>query len=693
MAENKLKLDTEVQFLKGVGPKLAEKLKKLGIETISDLIFHFPRAYKDYTNVTKIKDIQIQENYTLKVKVIGIENKKTSRRKLTVTEAAVADDSGSLQVVWFNQPYLSKMLKSGSELLLNGNVTFNRYSNAYVMESPDRAKKPSIVPVYPETKGVSSYYVAKLVKSIKSQVESLEEHLPAKILDKYGLMDYPEAALQLHTPANAEKLAKAKERLAFDELFFTALRAKMNKEELKKVVAPNLSTDETDMKKFVDSLPFTLTDDQRKAAWIIAKDMGGKKTSIPAMNRLLNGDVGSGKTVVAAFAIFVAYRANHKSILMAPTQVLANQHFETLKDTLEPFGVKIALITADSKKEYDLSSGEYDLIIGTQAILHLKEKIEDVGLVIVDEQHRFGVKQRAKIKELSLLKDKEIDGRKVRPHFLSMTATPIPRTLYLSLFSDLNITIIAEMPEGRKKVKTKFVSEDNRAKAYRYIRDHIEKGRQVFVICPLIEEQEDSKKVELFDVDKKSVVAEFEKLDKKIFPDLKIGMLHGRMKAKEKDETMAKFTNRELDILVSTSVVEVGVDIPNASIMMIEDAERFGLAQLHQFRGRVGRGEHQSYCFVFSNSRSSNSTERLKSFENISDGFKLAEIDLQNRGAGQVFGKIQSGHFDFIHADIGDRILVKKASEAAGDLVAEGIEEHPKTKAKLENIEDTRHFE
>ena len=750
--KNNIRLETNIQYLKGVGPKLSEKLKKLGIEKVQDLVFHFPRGYKDYTQISKIADLtnpksefltclpvgkvsngisrpkadqplaEINENKTVKVKIIGIENKRTSRRKFTVTEAVVADDSGSVKVVWFNQPYLKKMLKPGSGLLLNGNITFNRYSNSYVMESPDREKGAKIVPIYPETKGISSYYIARLVESIKLKVESLEEFLPKEILKKYDLVGHAEAVWQMHQPENVQKLSKAKERLAFDELFFVALRARINKEELKEVVAPVLSATDRQMKQFVDSLPFKLTDDQRKAAWTIAKDMGGNnqkpkklgsqapKICISAMNRLLNGDVGSGKTVVAAFAIYIANKSGYKSILMAPTQILANQHFLTLKNILEPFGVKIALITADSKKNYSLSSTDYHLIIGTQAILHLKEKIEDVGLVIVDEQHRFGVKQRAKLKQITSNKTQktnksqltnskssnlEVESLELKPHFLSMTATPIPRTLYLSLFSDLDISIIKEMPKGRKKIRTKFVSEENRAKAYDYIRKQISIGRQAFVICPLIEGQGESKKGKesLFDIDKKSVVAEFKKLNENVFPDLKIGMLHGKMKNKEKDKIMADFASAKLDISVSTSVVEVGVDIPNASIMMIEDAERFGLAQLHQFRGRVGRGEHQSYCFVFSASRNPNAISRLKSFENISDGFELAEIDLKNRGAGQMFGKIQSGHFDFIHADLGDKMLVSRATEAAKELVNEGVDKYSKTKKKLEEIEDTRHME
>lgn len=697
MVRKVIKLDTDIQYLKGVGPKMAEKLHKLGIEKISDLIFHFPRIYKDYTQITKIRDIQISENQSIKVRIVGIENKRTSRRRFTVTEAVVADETGSLQVVWFNQPYLKKMLKPGVELLLNGEVKYNRFSNSYVMESPDRAKKPSIVPVYPETKGVSSYYIVKLVSKIKDQISKIEEYLPKNILDDYDLMTYCSAIWQMHEPKDSQTLTKAKERLAFDELFFVALRARINKEALKNEQAPVLAVTEGEMKVFVESLPFELTDDQKKAAWTVALDLKGHEknpkpkklmpsTCIP-MNRLLNGDVGSGKTVVAAFAIYIAYKAGYKSILMAPTQILANQHFETLKEILEPFGMKIALATADSKKNNQFSISNCNLIVGTQAILYLKEKMEDAGLVIVDEQHRFGVNQRLKIKKLAKNDNKA-------PHFLSMTATPIPRSLYLSLFSDLNISRICQMPKGRKKIKTKFVEEKDREKAYDFIRKQIEAGRQAFVICSLIEEGNGEKKDKdnLFDVDQKSVIAEYEKLNKNVFPDKKIGMLHGRLKAKEKESIMGKFASGKLDILVSTSVVEVGVDVQNSTIMMIEDAERFGLAQLHQFRGRVGRGKYQSYCFVFSSTKNQKAIIRLKSFENILDGFKLSEIDLKNRGAGQIYGKIQSGHFDFIHADLGDRMLVRKATEAAENIVG-NLRDYPKINRKLSEVESTRHME
>ncbi len=744
MIQKKINLNTNIQYLKGVGPKMAERLNKLGIETISDLVLHFPRAYKDYTQISKIADLtnskseylnpkQIQnsnfqilnDNKTIKVKVVGIENKRTSRRGFTVTEAVVADNTGSLQVVWFNQPFLKKILKAGSELLLNGSIGFNKFSNSYVMESPDRVQKLSIAPVYPETKGVTSAYIGRLIVNVQFSISNLKEYLPKEILKKYSLMEYTDAAWQMHLPENSKKLSKAKERLAFDELFMVALRARINRQELKNLVAPKMQAEEKDLKKFVGALPFKLTNDQKRTSWRIIQDMGNQKTNnksqiskpeanacVPAMNRLLNGDVGSGKTVVAALAIYVAYLSGYKSILMAPTQILANQHFETLKNILKPFGLKIALITADSKKNYSLPSTSYHLIIGTQAILHLKEKIENIGLVVVDEQHRFGVKQRAAVKKLSIINNQLNNYRnknckldieklqKVKPHFLSMTATPIPRTLYLSLFSDLDISIIKEMPKGRKPVKTKFVSEENRDKTYEFIKNQVGSGRQVFVICPLIEESastlqsgSSAKNISLFEIDKKSVVKEYKKLNEKVFPSLRIGMLHGKMKSREKDAVMSKFANKELDILVSTSVVEVGVDIANATTMMIEDAEKFGLAQLHQFRGRVGRDKHQSYCFVFSSSKNPQTISRLKSFENILDGFELAEIDLKNRGAGQIFGKIQSGHFDFIHADLSDRILVSRATKAAKELVSRGIDKYPFVERKLEEIENARHME
>lgn len=705
-----INLGTDIQFLKGVGPKIAPKLHKLGIFSVSDLIYHYPRRYEDYTNITQIKDLSnlmsksqflisnknpndpMTNVFTIQARIVGIGNKRTRRRGFTVTEAVVEDGSGSIKVVWFNQPYLVKMLRAGSEVILNGKVGFDPFAKTLVMESPNRANRPKIVPVYPETAGISSYFLARQIANIKSQIANIKEYLPQTIVDKYQLLNILSALKNLHEPENSEMLGKARRRIAFDELFLISLRSQIVKEEIQRENAPKIEVSDEDLKKFAESLPFELTPDQKKASWEIILDMKGSRPADSAdsnnncvipMNRLLNGDVGSGKTAVAAFAAYVAAKSGFRTAFMAPTEILAKQHFETLNSLLSKSKITIGILTSGTKKSETENQLNCQIIVGTQALIQKNVNIENLGLVIVDEQHRFGVNQRAE-----LMKN---DG-KMRPHFLSMTATPIPRSLHLALFGDLDLSIIKSMPKGRKPIKTRFVDEGNRTKAYKFIRDQIKSGRQAFVICPLIEETGSQIKETLFDEDRKSVLVEYEKLSKTIFPDLKIGMLHGRMKSKEKDAIMAEFKAGKLDILVSTSVVEVGVDIPNATIMMIEDAERFGLAQLHQFRGRVGRAEHQSFCFVFSGSRSPKAIERLKSFENILDGFKLAEIDLRSRGAGDMFGTIQSGYNELRMASYSDVELIDEVSEAARSIASE-INKYPLIKAKIGEFLEHKHLE
>ncbi|MFA7244060.1 MAG: ATP-dependent DNA helicase RecG [Patescibacteria group bacterium] len=696
-----INLNTEIKYLKGVGPKVAPKLNKLGIYTAQDLIYHYPRRYKDYTQVTKISNLTNNlelktNNFTIRARVVGIANKRTRRRGFTVTEAVVEDNSGSLKVVWFNQPYLAKMLKAGSEVILNGKVSYDSFSHSLVMESPNRANRPKIVPVYPETAGVSSYFIARLISNINppagGQISKLEEYLPQPILDKYDLLGIRSALKNIHEPEDSQALSKARRRIAFDELFLIAIRSQLIKEEIATESAPKIETADPELKKFADALPFELTTDQKKAVWQIAKDLALKKP----MNRLLNGDVGSGKTAVAAFAAYIAAKAGFRTALMAPTEILAKQHFETLNKLLEKSDVSVGLLTSSTRKANVAGELERQVIVGTHSLVQGKVEIKNLGLVIVDEQHRFGVNQRAEL-------TKSREG--LRPHFLSMTATPIPRSLHLALFGDLDLSIIKSMPKGRKPIKTRFVEETNRLKAYDFIRRQIQSGRQAFVICPLIEESEAQTRETLFDEDRKSVMAEYNRLSKQIFPDLKIGMLHGRMPAsprrgrrglakggKSKDEIMAEFKACKLDILVSTSVVEVGVDIPNATIMMIEDAERFGLAQLHQFRGRVGRGEHQSFCFVFSSTQNPRAIERLKSFENILDGFKLAEQDLKNRGAGDMFGTIQSGYNELRMASYSDIELIDEAAEGA-KIVTNNIEKYPAVMEKIDEFLTHKHLE
>ncbi len=678
-----LKIETPVQYLTGVGPVMAKKLKRLGIETVRDLLFYFPRAWDDFSKPQPIRNLQIGQDAIIKATIAQIKQSRTRRKWMSIVEALLVDDSAQIKAIWFNQPFLMKILKPGDEWLFAGKVGYDRnlkvkILNVFQYENPS-ADGPMILPVYPETEGLTSKYLRKLLKPLIVQVDQLSgDFLPENILLEEDLIDLNNALKNIHFPSKTPDVEIAKKRLAFDELFLIALKMLKIKKELSENRSVALKFDPSILKKFVENLPFKLTNAQRKAAWEIIKDL---ERRVP-MNRLLEGDVGSGKTVVAAMAVLVAAKNNAykaQSVWLAPTEILANQHFKNVRELLKPFNISIGLLTSANKKA-DLS--EDDLIIGTHALLQKNVTFENLGLIIIDEQHRFGVKQRAYLRKQGDL----------IPHLLSMTATPIPRTLALALYGDLDISIIDEMPPGRQKVITRVISPENRQKAYDFIRQEIQNGRQVFVICPLIEPK-DSKLINLFEVDRKSAVQEYEKLSKQIFPDLKIGLLHGRQKSKEKDATMKKFHGGKLDILVSTAVVEVGIDVSNATIMMIEGAERFGLAQLHQFRGRVGRGQHQSYCFLFSESWSENTQKRLEAMINCQNGFELAEKDLQIRGPGELIGIRQSGLPDLKMASLSDIIMVKKARSSAEKIINEGIGKYPELLAKLKEFEIERHLE
>ena len=747
----KLDFQTKIQYLPGVGPKSAAKFLKLGLLTISDLVYDFPRRYEDYTHITPISKLadeisnseflisnQLLNNntqtqnggtYTIKGTMLGIANKTTRRRGFTVTEAVVADATGSLKVVWFNQPFLTKMLRAGNQIILNGKISYDQFSGGYAMESPVRVDKQKIAPVYSVTAGVSSFYIAKLVHVILPIVDDIAEYLPAEILQKYHLMGIAETLRNIHEPKDGAALSEARKRLAFDELFFISLKSNLSKEELAKQTAPAIVASPADIKAAKELLPFKLTGDQSKAIAEITADLSQERP----MSRLLNGDVGSGKTAVAAVAAYLVKQAGFKTLIMAPTSILAVQHYETFKKL---FGEKmsIGLKTSDRQEFSNLEpacrtgrfkisypptgeAGQFsnpnlkikkleiencDIVVGTQALIQKGVNFDKVGLVVVDEQHRFGVKQRAALQEQVTGNKEQAKGLKsiypslvphpYVPHFLSMTATPIPRTLHLALFGDLDLSLIKEMPANRREIKTRLVEPGNRAKAYDFIREHIKMGRQAFIICPLIEGNgEQGTGNSLFEEDRKSVVSEFEKL-KSIFPEFNIAMLHGKMPAKQKDAVMADFASGLAQLLVSTSVVEVGIDVPNAVVMMIEDAERFGLAQLHQFRGRVGRAEFQSFCFLFSNSKSDKAMTRLRAMEETNDGFKLAEIDLETRGPGAIFGLDQSGVVDLKMASYSDYNLIKMASEAAKETVAK-IKTLPLLREKLDNFLVTKHLE
>ncbi len=670
-----MELNTKVQFLSGVGPVMAKKLKRLGIENVRDLLFYFPRTWDDFSKPQKIKNLQIGDNAIISATVLSIRASRTRRKWMSIVEAKLTDKTGEIKAIWFNQPFLIKILKPNSEWLFAGKVGYDRNLATKTLSIYQYEKESLILSVYPETEGLTSKYLRKLLKPLENKIDELiEDYLPEIIKKKEDLIGLADAVKSIHYPQKSEEIIPAKKRLAFDELFFIALRMLSIKKELSQSNAPLMKINKDLLKSFVGKLPYQLTNAQRIASWEILKDL---KKNIP-MNRLLEGDVGSGKTVVAAMTVLVAAKNNLQSVWLAPTEILANQHYQNVKKLLHPWGVKIGLLTS-ANKETDFKKD--NLVIGTHAVLQKNVEFPRLGLIIIDEQHRFGVKQRAHLR-----KQKDII-----PHLLSMTATPIPRTLALSLYGDLDISIIDELPPDRQRIITRLVSPQNRTKAYDFIRGQIKNGRQVFVICPLIEDKPNNQ--QLFEIDRKSATKEYEKLSKNIFPDLKIGLLHGRMKSKEKEATMKKFHDGVLDILVSTAVVEVGIDITNATVMMIEGADRFGLAQLHQFRGRVGRGMYQSYCFLFSENWSEKTQKRLEAMVKCDNGFELAERDLQTRGPGELVGIRQSGLPDLKMASLSDIILVKKARASADEIIDEGLENYPKLQQKLTEFETVRHME
>lgn len=681
---------------------MAEKLGRLNIVTPLDLLFHYPRTYINYQNPAPIRSLRIGDQAVIRGKIRDMSTKRTARKWMSIIEFIVGDESGELKVIYFNQPYLKNVFKEGEEYNFSGKVGFDFQANLKSLASPQYSQKPEILPIYPETRGVTSKYLQKLNTLCLAESSKIEEFLPAEVIKSSGLLSQAEALVKIHQPKSLLESDKAKRRLAFEELYLTSLRAQLFRKELKKNQAPVVNIKDADLVKFVDSLKFKLTIAQKKSAWQIINDL---KKNEP-MNRLLNGDVGSGKTVVAAMAIYSAVKAGYKAIILAPTDILANQHFETLKELLEPFKITVDLVTANRKER---SKGA-ELTVGTHALFFDKKPIENMALVVIDEQHRFGVSQREALlnsykftclpagmanngTNIQNYESGRSGKNTIRPHLLSMTATPIPRTLQLTLYGDLDVSIIDELPAGRKKTLTKVYADSNRQKAYDLIRQEIKSGHQVFVICPLIEEAEPGEN--LLELDKKSVISEFEKLKKRVFPEFNIGLMHGRLKVKEKTAVMDQFIKGEIDLLVSTSVVEVGVDIPKATVMMVEDAERFGLATLHQFRGRVGRNNLVAHCLLMTRSLVPDALTRLKALENIDSGFQLAEMDLKFRGPGQVYGALQSG-FNNLRLDwISDIFILEEAREAAKKTLERrpDLSDLPLLKAKLDERFESVHLE
>lgn len=691
-----MKLTHPVTSLNRVGAVLARRLTYLNIETIEDLLMYFPFRYEDFREVAAIDSLVGGETVTIKGTIELINNRRSSRRRKMITEAVISDGTEQLRVVWFGQPFIAKTLKVGDEVYLSGKIKDDNFGMQMVSPSYERVKIETsthtarIVPMYHLTAGLTQKQVRHLVKQAIDHIEELTiiDWLPEEILKKTKLVDLKTAITQIHFPDSDKDRRNAESRLKFDELFIMQLRAEMIRQSIKTAKADSVEFKETEIRKFVDALPFELTKDQKISAWEIFQDI---EKSVP-MNRLLEGDVGSGKTVVAAMVMYLVVLNNMQSAIMAPTEILAVQHFESLTK-LYGSTIRVGLLTRSECKLLNLeftektkkgkreeliemiNTGKIDVLVGTHAILTDKINFKSLALVIVDEQHRFGVEQRKKIRNQS--------GKKnTTPHFLSMTATPIPRSFALTMYGDLDISIIKQMPAGRKVIKTRLVQPNSRSAAYDFIQDQIKEGRQAFVICPLIEDTKDT--------EKKSVLQEYKKLSEEIFPNLNVSFLHGKMKARDKDATMNAFAAGEIDILVSTSVVEVGVNIPNASVMMIEGSERFGLAQLHQFRGRVGRSSHQSYCLLFTDSDGMGVNDRLQYFENTSDGFALAEYDLQIRGPGSVYGTHQSGMEQFRLATMKDVDIIKLARDMARDI---DFEKYINLKEKVSDWEKEVHLE
>ncbi|MBU2575888.1 ATP-dependent DNA helicase RecG [Patescibacteria group bacterium] len=692
-------LSTPIHKLTRVGKVTSERLAKLGIQNVKDLLEHYPSRFEDYSEKLSLNQLAEHQIGSVFGVIKSIETKKTPRKKMQITECYLDDSKGTIKIIWFNQPYIAQTLREGDMISVAGKI--EQDFNGFVIKNPNYEKALAdedflhtsrLVPIYPATAGITQKQIRFLMHQALEAVDEFKDFLPGKIKEKARLSDKNTAIKKVHLPASSKEYLDSARRLKFEELFLIQLITEQSRKKLRAQNAPKIEFKEQATKNLVNSLPFKLTDDQRKQSWQILKDMQKKEP----MNRLLQGEVGSGKTVVAAIAALNAAESGFQTALMAPTEILAFQHYETITNIFPDR--PIALLTSKYARastnpnasraiiKKEISDGKIDIIIGTHAIIQKDINFNKLGLVIIDEQHRFGVEQRKALKcknaplgRLSLAST---------PHFLSMTATPIPRSLALTLYSDLDISSIRQMPFGRKPIQTKVVEEKNRPKAYEFIKQKISQGRQIFVICPLIEESDA--------LGIKSATEEFEKLKKAVFSSISIGLLHGRMKHNEKERVMSEFKNNNISILVSTAVVEVGIDVPNASIMIIEGADRFGLAQLHQFRGRVGRSSEQSYCFLFTDSQNAQTKNRMQSFVNARDGFEIAELDLQLRGPGQIYGTAQSGRFEDLKiARLTDAGLISETKKYAQDLLDNdpNLGAHAQIKFEIEKRAQELHFE
>ena len=672
----RLGLDSPVTALVGIGPSHAERFRRLGVETIRDLLYLFPRRYNDFSALKTINQLKYGDEVTIIGTVWQTKARETRQGGVVVT-SIISDGTGTIQATWFNQPYLARRLPAGRQIVLSGKV--DEYLGRLVFQSPEweplekeLIHTARLVPVYPLTKGLTARWLRRLMKkTVDYWSKRLPDHLSARLRERVGLFDLETAISQIHFPQDQESLQQARRRLSFDEFFLIQLGVQRQRLLWRSNPGRALAIDEELLHSFLQSLPFTLTGAQQRALQEIINDLRRPQP----MSRLLQGDVGSGKTVVAAAAMLMAAANGCQAVMMAPTEILAEQHYKTITELLTNFEseignrkTEIRLLTGSltplekERIHQEAAAGDIDILIGTHALIQEGVAFKDLGLAVIDEQHRFGVAQRAALRQKGIAETGAFSGA-VFPHVLVMSATPIPRTLALTIYGDLDISVIDELPPGRRTIKTHWLLPRERERAYSFVRSQIEQGHQAFIICPLVEESEK--------IEAKAATEEHERLQKDVFPDLRLGLLHGRMKGEEKEAVMAAFKRGEFDILVSTSVVELGIDVPNATVMLVEGANRFGLAQLHQFRGRVGRSEYQSYCLLLSDSSTPEAQERLQAIETTQDGFALAEKDLELRGPGEFFGTRQSGLPELTMARLSDVRILEQARAEAQALLRE----------------------
>lgn len=658
-------LQQPMTVVKGIGPKIAEQLEKVGATTLWEMLYLFPRRYDDYSLLKPINRLQYGEQVTI-IGTVWETRARRSRNNQIIVQSTISDGTGKVMATWFNQKWLGDQLKVGMQVVISGKV--DQYLGRLVFNSPDwepldldPLKTRRIVPIYPLTKGLTSNKMREMMHGVVTEwAPRVPDPLPSDMRRRLNLYPLPDAISQVHFPDDADCLFNGRRRVMFDELFLLQLGMQGSRRDWQSQPGIPVAVDDEVLARFLAALPFELTNAQQRVIAEITSDMA---TGRP-MNRLLQGDVGAGKTLVAAAAMFGVITAGFQTALMAPTEILAEQHYKGLSKLLTPLGVSSALLTGSTpavarEQIYaGLADGTIQLIIGTQALIQDHVTFYNLALAVVDEQHRFGVDQR------QALRDKgSREGEALYPHLLSMSATPIPRTLALSLYGDLDLSILDEMPPGRQEIRTRWLPAHERQRAYTFIQNQVKDGRQAYIIYPLVEESEK--------VEAKAAVDDYGRLQNEVFSDLRVGLVHGRMPAAEKEAVMRQFYEGEIHILASTSVIEVGVDVPNATVMLVEGANRFGLAQLHQFRGRVGRGEHQSYCMLIADNETVEAGERLAALEQTNDGFVLAEKDLELRGPGEFFGRRQSGLPELQMASLLDMSMLELAQREAAAVFAE----------------------